>query len=402
MTIKIIVGLFLSLALSALPLKRTENPGFPAELKKDLHTGAERMNVYLPMLKGKKVGLTINHTAIVGETHLLDTLLQLGVNVQRVFVPEHGLRGTADAGEKIQDGKDPKTGVAMSSLYGSRRKPSPEDLAGLDLMIFDIQDVGVRFYTYISTLHYVMEACAEQGLPLMVLDRPNPNGHFVDGPILDTAYRSFVGMHPIPVVHGMTVGEYAQMVNGQGWLKGGASCKLQVIKCEGYTHDTPYSLPRKPSPNLPNMRSIYLYPSICYFEGTQVSVGRGTDKQFQVLGTPDFPLGDYTFTPEPKEGAMQPFLQGKLCRGYDLTSMDPDEIRNWRKIHLEYLINFYKNYPDKENFFLKGLFIDKLAGGKSLRTQIIEGWDEDKIRASWEPGLSQYKVMRKQYLLYKD
>jgi uncharacterized protein YbbC (DUF1343 family) len=402
MIVKSIVGLFMTLGLAVLIAKESVQPAvrhFPPE---KLQTGAERLNAYLPKLKGKKVGLTINHTAIVGETHLLDTLLRLGVDVRRVFVPEHGLRGTADAGEKIQDGKDPQTGVAMASLYGNRRKPAPADLADLDLMIFDIQDVGVRFYTYISTLHYVMEACAEQGLPLMVLDRPNPNGHFVDGPILDTAYRSFVGMHPVPVVHGMTVGEYAQMVNGEGWLKGGVTCKLEVVKCSEYTHQTPYVLPRKPSPNLPNMRAIYLYPSICYFEGTQVSVGRGTDKQFQVLGTPGFPIGDYTFTPEPKEGAMQPFLQGKPCRGYDLTSLDPEEIRGWGKIHLDYLIHFYQNYPEKDSFFLKGMFIDKLAGGASLRTQLVQGWNEDKIRASWEPALSQYKVKRKQYLLYKD
>ena len=402
MSIKIIVGLIFSLSLWATSFQDLEKSSMPVPSQQTLQTGAERMEVYVPRLKGKKVGLVINHTAIVGETHLLDTLLRLGVDIRRVFVPEHGLRGTADAGEKIQDGKDPQTGVPMASLYGSRRKPSPEDLAGLDLLIFDIQDVGVRFYTYISTLHYVMEACAEQGLPLMVLDRPNPNGHYVDGPILDTAYRSFVGMHPVPVVHGMTVGEYAQMVNGEGWLKGGVACKLEVVKCSGYTHQTPYVLPRKPSPNLPNMRAIYLYPSICYFEGTQVSLGRGTDKQFQVLGTPGFPLGDYTFTPEPKEGAMQPFLLGKLCKGYDLTALAPEDIREWRKIHLDYLIHFYQNYPDKDQFFLKTLFIDKLAGGSSLRTPLVPGWDEDKIRASWEPGLSQYKEKRKQYLLYKD
>ncbi|MFM8448752.1 MAG: exo-beta-N-acetylmuramidase NamZ domain-containing protein, partial [Haliscomenobacter sp.] len=260
-----------------------------------LRVGAERMDLYLPKIAGKRVGLVLNHTATVDKSHLLDTLLALGVRVEKVFVPEHGLRGTADAGEKVTDGKDPRTGVSVVSLYGKKRKPSPEDLAGIDVLLFDIQDVGVRFYTYISTLHYVMEGCAEANFPLMVLDRPNPNGHFVDGPILDTAYRSFVGMHPIPVAHGMTIGEYAKMINGERWLKDGIQCALEVIPCAGYTHDTPYDLPLKPSPNLPNMRSIYLYPSICYFEGTQVSLGRGTDKQFQVLGTPGFPKGDYTF-----------------------------------------------------------------------------------------------------------
>lgn len=371
----------------------------PAQTVK-LQVGAERMEQYLPRIKDKKVGLVLNHTATVGRANLLDTLLALGVAVEKVFVPEHGLRGTADAGEKVTDGKDPRTGVAVVSLYGKKRKPSAEDLAGLDLLIFDIQDVGARFYTYISTLHYVMEGCAENNFPLMVLDRPNPNGHFVDGPVLDTAYRSFIGMHPIPVAHGMTIGEYARMINGQQWLKDGIQCRLEVVPCAGYTHDTPYDLPLKPSPNLPNMRSIYLYPSICYFEGTQVSLGRGTDKQFQVLGTPGFPKGNYTFTPEPKEGAMDPFLKGQLCRGYDLSNLDPLEIRNWKRINLSYLLQFYQDYPDKSNFFLKNNFIDKLAGGDHLRKQIIAGKTEEEIRASWQPGLQQFMQVRARYLLY--
>jgi len=366
-----------------------------------LRVGAERMDLYLPKIAGKRVGLVLNHTATVDKSHLLDTLLALGVRVEKVFVPEHGLRGTADAGEKVTDGKDPRTGVSVVSLYGKKRKPSPEDLAGIDVLLFDIQDVGVRFYTYISTLHYVMEGCAEANFPLMVLDRPNPNGHFVDGPILDTAYRSFVGMHPIPVAHGMTIGEYAKMINGERWLKDGIQCALEVIPCAGYTHDTPYDLPLKPSPNLPNMRSIYLYPSICYFEGTQVSLGRGTDKQFQVLGTPGFPKGDYTFTPEPKEGAMDPFLKGQLCRGYDLSTMDPMEIRNWRRINLSYLIQMYQDYPDKSKFFLANNFIDKLAGGDHLRKQIIAGMSEAEIRATWQPGLRAFQAVRNKYLLYQ-
>ncbi len=400
MKIKFFVGLLLFAPLIGKCQEVQVNSVVVPREKSAIAVGAERLEEYLPKLKDKAVGLVINHTATVAQQHLLDTLLALGIRVEKAFVPEHGLRGTADAGEKITDGKDEKTGVMVVSLYGQKRQPSKEDLAGLDLMIFDIQDVGVRFYTYISTLHYVMQACAENNLPLMVLDRPNPNGHFVDGPVLDTAYRSFVGMHPVPVVHGMTVGEYARMINGQGWLAKGAKCKLEVIPCAGYTHDTPYELPRKPSPNLPNMRAIYLYPSICYFEGTQVSVGRGTDKQFQVLGTPDFPIGDYSFTPEPKEGAMQPVLLGKLCKGYDLTRLTPEEIRNWKKVNLFFLMHFYQNYPQKDKFFLPTMFIDKLAGGDHLRKQLIAGMTEDQIRATWEPKLEAYKTMRKKYLLY--
>lgn len=393
MKIKYFVVFFVCLCFAGYSQKTQADKG-------KLQVGAERLEAYLPALKGKKIGIVLNHTATVGASNLLDTLLSLGIRVEKVFVPEHGLRGTADAGEKITDGKDPRTGVPVISLYGKKRKPSAEDVAGLDLLLFDIQDVGVRFYTYISTLHHVMDGCVEHKLPLMVLDRPNPNGHFIDGPVLDTAYRSFVGMHPVPIVHGMTIGEYARMINGQGWLPGGKSCQLEVIPCANYTHDTPYNLPLKPSPNLPNMRSIYLYPSICYFEGTQVSLGRGTNKQFQVLGTPGFPKGDYQFTPEPYEGAMDPFLKGQLCTGYDLSNLNPDDIRNWRKIDLSYLIHFYQEYPQKEKFFLANNFIDKLAGGDHLRKQIIAGMSEEDIRASWQDGLKAYKAMRKPYMLY--
>lgn len=402
MNLKYFVGIFL-LIVSGCSGQRGTVPSRAGKIKENggqLAVGAERLDQYLHLLKGEKVGLVVNHTSTVGASHLIDTLLKLGIQVEKAFAPEHGLRGTADAGEKIVDGKDAQTGVAVVSLYGAKRQPSKEDMAGLDWLIFDIQDVGVRFYTYISTLHYVMNACAENKVPLMVLDRPNPNGHYVDGPVLDTAYRSFVGMHPVPVVHGMTVGEYARMVNGQGWLPGRKTCELKVIAVANYTHETPYEVPRKPSPNLPNNRSIYLYPSICYFEGTQVSVGRGTNKQFQVLGTPGFPKGDFRFTPQPMEGAMQPFLLGKECRGYDLTTLTPEEVRNWRRINLSYLIDFYQNYPDKSTFFLPSLFIDKLAGGDHLRKQLIAGMTEAQIKATWEPGLSQYKEMRKQYLLY--
>ncbi len=367
-----------------------------------LLTGAQRLDQYLPLIKNKKIGLVVNQTSMVGRAHLVDTLLALGINIQAIYAPEHGFRGEADAGEKIVDSKDPKTGIPMISLYGKKRKPSPEDLAGTDWLIFDIQDVGARFYTFISTLHFVMESAAENKVPLLILDRPNPNGHYVDGPVLDTAFRSFVGMHPVPVVHGMTIGEYAQMINGEGWLGAGRSCELKVIPCANYTHQTPYELPVRPSPNLPNMRSIYLYPSTCFFEGTDASEGRGTSQQFQVYGHPNFKGGDHIFLPQPKPGAMQPKHKGQLCKGYDLTKLAPEAIRAEKQINLNYLVNFYKEFPDKDNFFLRSNFFDKLAGGTALREQIIAGKSAEEIKASWQPALNNYKEMRKKYLLYPE
>lgn len=370
---------------------------------KEVIVGAERMDEYLPLLKDKKVALLVNHTSTIGSTHLVDTLLALGIDIQAVFAPEHGFRGKADAGEKITDGKDPQTGVNLVSLYGSKRKPGANDLEGIDWVVFDIQDVGARFYTYISTMSYVMEACAENKVPFLVLDRPNPNGHYVDGPIRDPSYQSFVGLHEIPVVHGMTVGEYAQMVNGEGWLGEGLQCDLKVVTCKHYTHSTPYNLPIKPSPNLPNMRSIYLYPSLCFFEGTVASVGRGTNTQFQVYGHPDYPPeAPHIFIPLSMPGAKNPKLKNKLCKGFDLTKKSPEEIRAEARLNLSYLIDFYRNFPDKENFFLENKWIDKLAGGPHLREQIIAGKTEEEIRASWQPGLEQFKKVRKKYLLYPD
>lgn len=363
--------------------------------------GAARLEAYLPELqKAKGVGLVVNPTSVIGATHLVDTLLSAGVAVRQIFAPEHGFRGTADAGETVTDGRDSQTGLPIISLYGDNKKPKPAQLEGLDVVVFDIQDVGVRFYTYISTLHYVMEACAEQGIKVLVLDRPNPNGHYVDGPILDPEFKSFVGMHRVPVVHGMTVGEYAKMVNGEGWLKGGVKCDLEVVACQNYTHATPYELPVKPSPNLPNNRSIYLYPSLCFFEGTVVSVGRGTNTQFQVYGHPDSPVGAYYFTPEPMPGAKHPKLEGKRCRGYTLATTVPGEIRQQAQLNLSYLVNFYQAYPDKANFFLETLFIDKLAGTDALRKAIIAGQSAKEIRASWAEGLAAYREMREGYLLY--
>lgn len=373
-------------------------PAYPVPVE----VGAAQLTAYLPALAGKTVGLVVNHTSTVGDQHLVDILLENDINIKSIFAPEHGFRGTADAGQHLEDGKDPETGLPVVSLYGKNRKPQQSQLEDLDWMIFDIQDVGARFYTYISTMHHVMDVCAEMGIQFMVLDRPNPNGHYVDGPILDPDFKSFVGLDPIPVVHGMTVGEYAKMVNGEGWLTDGRTCKLTVIPCRNYTHSTVYDLPISPSPNLPNMRSIYLYPSTCFFEGTVVSEGRGTNKQFQVYGHPDYPeaAAAFSFTPTPGPGAKNPKLKGKKCFGYDLTTRTPEAIREEGRLNLSYLIDFYRNFPDKENFFKK--YFDTLAGGTALREQIIAGKSEEEIRAGWQEGLDQYRQTRKKYLLYEE
>ena len=367
-----------------------------------VQVGATQMGEYLSILKGKNVALLVNQTSTIRETHLVDTLLQKGISIKKIFAPEHGFRGQADAGEKVKDGKDAKTGIPLISLYGKNKKPSVEHLKGIDMVVFDIQDVGARFYTYISSMSYVMEACAENNIDFMVLDRPNPNGHFVDGPVLKKEYSSFVGLHQVPVVHGMTVGEYAQMVNNEGWLKGGVKCNLIVIKCENYDHKTFYELPIKPSPNLPNNRSIYLYPSLCFFEGTTASAGRGTNKQFQIYGHPDFKQGDFIFTPEPMPGAKYPKFDGKECNGYDLTKLDLKEFQEMGRLNLRYLMHFYKNFDKKEDFFLENKFFDKLAGSATLRWQIINGKSEEEIRNSWQKDLNDFKKIRVKYLLYDD
>jgi uncharacterized protein YbbC (DUF1343 family) len=372
----------------------------PAPVTKNPIPAAENLETYLPKLQGKRIAAVVNHTSLVGKTHLVDTLLKAGIRAVKIFAPEHGFRGTADAGEHIKDGKDAATGIALTSLYGNKKKPEAEDLKGIDLVLFDIQDVGTRFYTYISTMSYVMEACAENGIPMMILDRPNPNGHYVDGPVLDKKYSSFVGLHEVPVVYGMTVGEYARMVNGEGWLANGVNCQLEVIPCTDYDHHSFYELPVKPSPNLPNMRAIYLYPSLCFFEGTVVSVGRGTDKQFQVAGYPGYPKGDYAFTPQPMEGARQPPHKGKLCRGLDLTGVEIHSLQQRNSLDLSYLLDFYHHAPDKESFFLKNNFIELLAGGPELKSQIMEGKTEAEIRQSWQPGLEKFNLIRQKYLLY--
>ena len=364
--------------------------------------GAAQTEKYLSKITGNNISAVVNQTSMVGNTHLVDTLLAMGISIKKIFAPEHGFRGEADAGEQVKDGLDKKTQIPVISLYGKKKKPDAGDFAGIDLVIFDIQDVGVRFYTYISSMAYLMEACAENNIPLIILDRPNPNGHYVDGPILENGFESFVGLHPVPVVHGMTVGEYAKMVNGEGWLKGGIKCNLEIVPCQNYDHTVFYDLPVKPSPNLPNIRSIYLYPSICYFEGTEVSVGRGTDKQFQVIGAPGITLGDYEFTPVSKPGAKNPPHENELCRGYDLTTIDIEKIKNQRSIDLSYVLSFYNNYEPKNEFFLKTLFFDKLAGTDKLRKQIIAGKTEAEIKATWEEGIKNFKTVRSKYLLYKD
>ena len=385
---------------TAPPLEEPEKEIDEVDTKLPIIVGAAQPSEFLSLIQGKKVALLVNQTSIIGDTHLADSLQSIGIDIQKIFAPEHGFRGTADAGAQIKDGKDVKTGIPLISLYGSRKKPTTEDLAGLDYVIFDIQDIGARFYTYISSMSYVMEACAENKVKFLVLDRPNPNGHFVDGPMLDKAFSSFVGLHEIPVVHGMTVGEYAQMVNGEGWLKDGIQCDLTVIKCLNYAHDTFYELPIKPSPNLPNIRSIFLYPSLCFFEGTVVSIGRGTNKQFQVVGHPDYPPTNFSFTPEPGDGASNPKLKGKKCYGFDLSNLDLETLRTERKLSLSFLIDFYNKSENKDDFFLKNKFIDKLAGSDQLRKQIIAGMTEAEIRATWEDGLLKFKRMRTRYLIY--
>jgi uncharacterized protein YbbC (DUF1343 family) len=367
----------------------------------EIIVGAQRTEAYLPLLKNKSVGLVINQTSVINNTHLLDTLLSLGVDVHVVFAPEHGFRGTADAGEHINNGVDPKTKVPIVSLYGDNKKPKPAQLKDLDLVIFDIQDVGVRFYTFISTLQYVMEACAENKKPLLILDRPNPNGHYVDGPVLDTQFRSFVGMQPIPVVYGMTIGEYAKMLNGEKWLAKKVQCNTTIISCLNYDHKSFYTLPIKPSPNLPNMGAIYLYPSLCFFEGTNnVSLGRGTDKPFQIYGSDEFANTlPYSFTPKSVDGAKNPPLLNKTCYGYDLSEISLENLRK-QKFTLSYLINAYKNAKQKDKFY--NSFFIKLSGKASLATQIEKSADEKTIKASWKTQLTKFKTIRKKYLLYKD
>jgi uncharacterized protein YbbC (DUF1343 family) len=364
-------------------------------------TGAQRTEVYMPLLKNKRVALVANHTSLIGNTNLVDSLLALKIKVVKIFCPEHGFRGKADAGEYLENYKDEKTGLPVISLYKKRTKPLPSDLAGVNVVIFDLQDVGVRFYTYISTMHYMMEACAENGVEFMVLDRPNPNGFYVDGPVLDIKYRSFVGLHAVPLVHGMTIAEYATMVNGEGWLKNNVKCKLSYVTCLNYDHSKRYSLPVNPSPNLQEMKSVYLYPSLGLFEGTVMSVGRGTDYPFLVLGNPSLLNSGFSFVPRSIQGASgNPLLKGEKCYGYDLRNYNSDSMIQTKTIDLSWLILAFKNYGGTVDFF--NSYFNYLAGNRDLKRQIREGLDPAEIRKTWQPKLQEFKMIRKKYLLYED
>jgi uncharacterized protein YbbC (DUF1343 family) len=362
--------------------------------------GAERFDVYLKDLQGKRVGIVANQTSLVRGKHLVDLLLEKEVDIKKVFAPEHGFRGAGDAGEHIKNDVDEKTGLPIISLYGNNKKPTKEQVQDLDVIIFDIQDVGVRFYTYISTMHYVMESCQENDIKLIVLDRPNPNGFYVDGPVLNKKFKSFVGLHPVPLVHGMTVGEYAKMINGEGWLNKKKKVDLKVVKCLGYTHSDFYRFPIKPSPNLPNMSSVFLYPSLGLFEGTVVSVGRGTKKPFQMIGHPDYAVRAFSFTPESTPGAKNPPHLGKECFGHDLAELGESFAPTLKRINLGWLIEMYNNSINKDSFFNN--FFNNLAGNDELKEQIIKGMSEDDIRKTWQADLNKFMEIRAKYLLYKD
>ena len=394
-------------------------PVFSQVNSQSIITGAERLETYLPLLKGKSVAVFANQTSMVNKTHLVDTLLKRGINIVKIFGPEHGFRGDADAGEHVGDVKDKKTGIPVVSLYGSHKKPTATDLAGVDVLVFDIQDVGVRFYTFISSLEYYLEAALENHKPLLILDRPNPNGFYVDGPVLDKKFKSFIGMQPVPIVYGMTIGEYALMLAGENWLSAKANAinaynvstkptadtpfHVTVIKCKNYDHNSKYLLPVNPSPNLKTMQGIYLYPSTCLFEGTVLSEGRGTDAPFQIFGHPSLPKNLYAFTPRPNEGAKSSKCFNQLCYGWHITGTNESVLAKLNnRIQLKYLLDAYKLFPNKDSFFLRNNFINQLAGNDQLMQQVKQGKTEDEIRKSWEPALGKFKATRKKYLLYPD
>jgi uncharacterized protein YbbC (DUF1343 family) len=372
----------------------------PVKQSASVATGADQTALYLPLLKGKRVGLVANHTSVIGNTHLADTLLKLGVNIIKIYSPEHGFRGNADAGAEIDNTIDRKTGLPIVSLYGEKMKPTPAELLGIEILIYDIQDVGVRFYTYISTMHYVMEASAENNIPLMIFDRPDPLGYYVDGPLLEPEFKSFVGLHPIPVVYGMTPGELARMINGEGWLENNIHCNLEVIPCKYYDHNTFYRLPVNPSPNLNCMEAIYLYPSICFFEGTVMSLGRGTPFPFRVIGNPAYPDKSFSFVPKATPANQNPVLKDQTCYGIDLRDNIDDSLKKKHAINLQWLLETYKQMNMGKSFFTD--YTDRLAGTNELRDQILAGWTERQIKESWQVGLEKFNVLRKKYLLYKD
>lgn len=398
-----ILFLMLSIASCGQSTKKIEKET-PVD-KEKIVVAANQTEKYLKFLKDKNVAVVGNNTTVIFKNgqgadsyvHLVDSLLSLDIKISKVFAPEHGFRGDADAGEEIKDSRDSKTNLPVVSLYGNNYKPSSEQMDGVDVMVFDIQDVGARFYTYLSTMHYVMEACAENGIPVIVLDRPNPNGHYIDGPMLEKGNESFVGLHAVPIVYGMTIGEYAKMINGEKWLKNGVQCDLTVIPLENYTHNSTYSLPLRPSPNLPNDKSINLYPSLCLFEGTDVNSGRGTEKQFQIFGSPFLPSTsyDYTFVPKSNFGAKTPKHLGETCYGLDLSksaSLD--------SLNFSWLIDAYNLTTKKEDFFNRYKQFDRLAGSKKLREQIISGKTFEEIKETWQTDLSPFKEIRKKYLMY--
>jgi uncharacterized protein YbbC (DUF1343 family) len=372
-----------------------------------IRTGAEQTEKYLPLLKGKRVGILANPTSVIGSKHLVDSLLKLGVHIVKVFGPEHGFRGNASAGARVADETDAATGIPVISLYGPKNKPSKEDLADVDIMMYDLQDVGVRFYTNINALVRLMDACHDNNKPLLILDRPNPNGYLIDGPILDMKYKSGIGMFPIPIAHGLTIGEFARMANGEGWLTNKAKCDITIIPVANYAHDMPYILPVKPSPNLNTQQAVMLYPSTCLFEGIYLNHGRGTYYPFTMIGSPELKgVYDFCFTPTGIKGmAETPLFADQPCYGLDLRHYDVEQLRKKGQINLQWIIELYKNHPHKEKFFDSKLSremgtIETRVGTGDFRQQIINGVSEEDIRKSWEPGLSQYKEMRKKYLLY--
>ncbi|MCX6311151.1 MAG: DUF1343 domain-containing protein [Bacteroidetes bacterium] len=393
----IFVSLFITSLSSQITVRVKQNV---EKTDADVSTGAEKTSVYLPWLAGKNVAVVANQTSMINATSLVDSLIALKIKVKKIFCPEHGFRGTAENGEDVGNSIDKKTGLPVISLYGDHVKPLAKDLNGIDVVIYDIQDVGVRCYTYVTTMTYVMEACAENKKRFIILDRPNPNGYYIDGPILESENKSFVGLHPVPLVYGMTIAEYAQMVNGEKWLTNGLQCDLKVVSCDNYEHSDWYQLPIATSPNLPNMASVYLYPSLCLFEGTVMSVGRGTDLPFQVVGHPKLKNAAYKFTPVSKPAAKKPLYENQVCFGHDLHNFSLLYVRDYKGLYLFWILTSFKDMPDQDKYFND--FFEKLAGTKTLRQQIIAGKTEEQIKATWRPGIEKFKLIRKKYLLYAD
>lgn len=392
-----IYTMFIFINTQAQYLVKSSYDIYPYQIK----VGAENTTDYFPLIKNKRIAITANQTSVIGKIHLIDSLTKRKINIVKIFSPEHGFRGNAEAGAELANALDSSTRLPIISLYGKDKNLKASDLKDIEVMLFDIQDVGARFYTYISTLHYVMKACAENNVQLIVLDRPNPNGYYIDGPVLEKEFSSYVGMHSVPVVYGMTIGEYATMINGEGWLQTTNKCLLTVIPIKGYQHKMLYQLPVPPSPNLTNMSAIYLYPSLCFFEGTAISVGRGTYQAFRIFGNPLLKNTETTFIPKSIKGVSDnPPYMNKKCFGYDVEDFGINYLKNYRKLYLFWLIELYKNYPNKKEFFNE--YFDKLAGNSSLRKHIIEGWDEDTIIASWQKDIKIFKSIRKKYLIYPD